>query len=29
VRRLLGLCKLDGRLALVTEHPSPAAQPVP
>ena len=26
-RRLLGLCKLDGRLALVTEHPSPAAQP--
>jgi anti-anti-sigma factor len=27
VRRLLGLCKLDGRLALVTEHPSPAAQP--
>jgi hypothetical protein len=28
VRRLLGLCKLDGRLALVTEHPSAAAQPV-
>ena len=28
VRRLLELCKLDGRLALVTEHPSPAAQPV-
>ena len=27
VRRLLELCKLDGRLALVTEHPSPAAQP--
>jgi anti-sigma B factor antagonist len=27
VRRLLGLCKLDGRLALVTEHPSAAAQP--
>jgi len=27
VRRLLDLCKLDGRLALVTEHPSPAAQP--
>ena len=28
VRRMLGLCELDGRLALVTEHPSPAAQPV-
>jgi anti-sigma B factor antagonist len=28
VRRLLGLCELDGRLALVTEHPSPAAQRV-
>ena len=28
VRRILGLCKLDGRLALVTEHPSSAAQPV-
>jgi hypothetical protein len=28
VRRLLDLCKLDGRLTLVTEHPSPAAQPV-
>jgi anti-sigma B factor antagonist len=27
VRRLLELCKLGGRLALVTEHPSPAAQP--
>jgi anti-sigma B factor antagonist len=27
VRRLLGLCKLDGRLALVREHPSPPAQP--
>jgi len=27
VRRLLDLCKLDGRLALVTEHPFPAAQP--
>ena len=27
VRRLLGLCELDGRPALVTEHPSPAAQP--
>ena len=27
VRRLLELCKLDGRLALVTEHPCPAAQP--
>ena len=27
VRRLLDLCELDGRLALVTEHPSPAAQP--
>jgi anti-sigma B factor antagonist len=27
MRRLLDLCKLDGRLALVTEHPSPAAQP--
>ena len=24
---LAGLCKLDGPLALVTEHPSPAAQP--
>jgi hypothetical protein len=22
VRRLLALCKLDGRLALATEHPS-------
>jgi anti-sigma B factor antagonist len=28
VRRVLDLCELDGRLALVTEHPSPAAQPV-
>jgi anti-sigma B factor antagonist len=28
VRRLLGLCRLDGQLALVTEHPSAAAQPV-
>jgi anti-anti-sigma factor len=27
VRRVLELCKLDGPLALVTEHPSPAAQP--
>ena len=27
VRRLLDLCKLDGRLALVTEHPFHAAQP--
>jgi anti-sigma B factor antagonist len=27
-RRLLGLCKLDGRLALVTDHPAPAAEPV-
>jgi anti-sigma B factor antagonist len=27
VRRLLELCKLDGRLALGTEHPCPAAQP--
>ena len=26
VRRLLDLCNLDGRLALVTDHPSPAAQ---
>ena len=29
VRRVLELCELDGRLALVTEHPSSAAQPVP
>jgi anti-anti-sigma factor len=28
-RRLLGLCNLDGRLALVTDHPATAAQPVP
>jgi anti-sigma B factor antagonist len=28
VRRLLDLCKLDGRLALVTDHPATAAQPV-
>ena len=28
VRRLLDLCRLDGRLALVTEHPSRAAEPV-
>ena len=28
VRRVLGLCELNGRLALVAEHPSPAAQPV-
>lgn len=28
VRRVLGLCKLDGRLVLATEHPSAAAQPV-
>ena len=29
VRRVLELCELDGRLALVTEQPSSAAQPVP
>jgi anti-sigma B factor antagonist len=28
VRRMLDLCNLDGRLALVTDHPSPAAQHV-
>jgi anti-sigma B factor antagonist len=28
VRRLLDLCELDGRLALVTDHPSSAAQRV-
>jgi anti-sigma B factor antagonist len=28
VRRLLDLCRLDGRLARVTEHPSRAAEPV-
>jgi hypothetical protein len=27
VRRLLDLCQLVGRLALVTKHPFPAAQP--
>jgi anti-sigma B factor antagonist len=27
VRRLLDLCELDGRLAVVTDHPSPADQP--
>jgi anti-sigma B factor antagonist len=27
VRRVLDLCELDGRLALVTDHPCPAAQP--
>ena len=26
VRRVLQLCELDGRLAVVTDHPSPAAQ---
>jgi anti-anti-sigma factor len=29
VRRVLDLCKLDGRLALFTEHPSPAASSKP
>jgi anti-sigma B factor antagonist len=29
VRRMLELCELDGRLALVTEHLSSAAHPVP
>jgi hypothetical protein len=28
VRRVLDLCELDGRLAVVTDHPSPAAQRV-
>jgi len=28
VRRMLDLCDLDGRLALVTDHPSPAAHRV-
>ena len=28
VRRVLDLCNLDGRLALVADHPSPAAQRV-
>jgi anti-sigma B factor antagonist len=28
VRRVLDLCALDGRLAVVTDHPSPAAQRV-
>ena len=28
VRRVLDLCELDGRLALLADHPSPAAQPV-
>ena len=27
VRRVLDLCKLDDRLALVTDHPSPSAEP--
>jgi anti-sigma B factor antagonist len=27
VRRVLDLCKLDDRLALVTDHPSPSAHP--
>ena len=29
VRRVLDLCELDGPLALVTDHPAPAGQPVP
>jgi anti-anti-sigma factor len=29
VRRVLELCKLDGRLTLVTDHPSPAVSPWP
>jgi anti-sigma B factor antagonist len=29
VRRVLDLCELDGRLAVVTGHPAPAAQAVP
>jgi anti-sigma B factor antagonist len=28
VRRVLDLCELDGRLAVVTDHPFPAAQRV-
>jgi anti-anti-sigma factor len=28
VRRILDLCDLNDRLTLVTDHPSPAAQPV-
>jgi anti-anti-sigma factor len=28
VRRVLDLCELDGRLAVVTDHPSPAVQRV-
>ena len=28
VRRVLDLCELDDRLALVTDHPSPSAEPV-
>jgi hypothetical protein len=28
VGRVLHLCKLDDRLTLVTDHPSPSAQPV-
>ena len=29
VRRVLDLCDLDGRLALITDRPSPAASPWP
>jgi len=29
VRRARDLCQLDGRLVLATDHPAPAARPVP
>jgi anti-anti-sigma factor len=29
VRRVLDLCDLGGRLALVSDHPAPASQPIP